>query len=501
MKQAIRRGSQFVILLLGAFLQAFANGPKTVTILHTNDIHAQFLPKEALWVRGTSKPLVGGLPRIKELVDSIRAVRPATIVLDAGDVMTGNPISDRTFQGAEGGALFAMMNMIGYDAWCPGNHDLDISQDNLRRLVRIAKFPTLSANLVNDQGTSAVGNLPYAVITRGGLRVGIVGLMTPDLYSLVNQNNLVGIRVLSTSETVRRYVDTLKGRSDIVILLTHQGVDLDSALATEISGVAVIVGGHSHTRLRSPKIVNGVIIVQAGSSTENLGELQLTVEGGKVVSFSGKLIPAWVERKPSPGGLTALADSMQGEIDREYSEVIGVLKGDWIRSDWQSPIGTFIADAQRRAVAADVGFMNTHGIRKDLAAGPMTKRDLYEILPFRNVLVTFEMSGKDLEGVLRYLLERHPAIQIAGISARYRRHPDGGVEVFDVRIGEGSLDAEKMYKCAASDYMIGEAKRYLGTDVGQPYYLPQTLFEAVEKRIRSLRTIEPRVLSRIDEQQ
>jgi 2',3'-cyclic-nucleotide 2'-phosphodiesterase (5'-nucleotidase family) len=498
MKQAVRFG--LLSVLLGASLQALASGPKTLTILHTNDMHAQFLPKEALWVRETPKPRVGGFARIKELVDSIRAVEAATLVLDAGDVMTGNPITDRTYRGAEGGALFAMMNMIGYDAWCPGNHDFDISQDNLRKLVSIASFPALSANLVNDQGDFPVGNKPYAIIERGGLRIGIIGLMSPELYSLVNQNNLVGIRVLSPVETVRKYIAVLGGKTDLMILLTHQGVDLDSALAAEISGVDVIVGGHSHTRLRTPKVVNGIIIVQTGSSTENLGELQLTVDDGRVVNYSGKLIPTWVTRKPRPNELTALVDSMQVEIDREYSEVIAILGSDWKRSEFQSAIGTFIADAQRIAAAADVGFMNNYGIRKDQAAGPMTKRDLFEILPFRNTLTTFAMSGKQLAGVVRFMLEKHPAIQIAGMTATFKRRPDNSVEFRDMRVGGEPLDEAKTYTCAASDYMVGEARRYLGLEIPQPYFLHQTMFEAVEKQIRRLRIIEPKVLYAIEEE-
>jgi 2',3'-cyclic-nucleotide 2'-phosphodiesterase (5'-nucleotidase family) len=415
--------------------------------------------------------------------------------------MTGNPITDRTYRGAEGGALFAMMNMIGYDAWCPGNHDFDISQDNLRRLVGIASFPTLSANLVNDKGDFAVGNRADVIIERGGLRIGIIGVMSPELYGLVNQNNLAGIRVLSPKETVQKYVAELAGKTDLMILLTHQGVDLDSVLATQISGVDVIVGGHTHTRLRTPKVVNGVIIVQAGSSTENLGELQLTVENGRVVKYSGKLIPAWVTRKPRPNALTALADSMEGEIDREYSEVIGVLGGEWKRSEFQSAIGTFVADAQRIAAAADVGFMNNHGIRKDQPAGPMTKRDLFEILPFRNILTTFEMSGKQLAGVLQYMLEKRSAIQIAGMTGAYRWRPDATVELRDLRVGGEPLDDAKMYKCAASDYMVGEAGHYFGLEIPQPYYLHQTLFEAVERCIRRLQTVEPKVLYTIEELQ
>src|SRR5512136_569030 len=105
---------RLITLLLVVSLQANCGGTKTLTILHTNDMHAQFIPREAFWVKEKPRPLVGGYVRIKELLDSIRALRPATLVLDAGDVMTGNPITDRVYQGAEGGALFAMMDMMGY---------------------------------------------------------------------------------------------------------------------------------------------------------------------------------------------------------------------------------------------------------------------------------------------------------------------------------------------------------------------------------------------------
>lgn len=487
------------IVLLDSGAALTSAQPRSLTILHTNDMHAQFTPHEAGWVKRTPKPMVGGFVRLKELIDSIRAVKPFTLVLDAGDVMTGNPITDRVYKGAEGGALFEMMNMIGYDAWCPGNHDLDISQDNLRALVRIAAFPTLSANLVNNQGGFPVGNRPYAVFERGGLKVAVIGLISPELYNLVNQNNLVGIRVLSNTETVQKYVGEVRSTVDLVILLTHEGVDIDSALATAVQGVDLIVGGHSHTRLRSPKVVNGVPIVQTGSYTENLGEVDITVDSGRVVKLNGKLVPVWPSAAPPHNDVAALADSMQREIEKEYSEVLGILEQDWRRGEGQTAIGTFIADAQREAAAADVGFMNTHGIRKDQFAGPITKRALFEILPFRNTLVTFQLSGKQLLDVMYYMLEGNPAIQVAGMTATYRKNSDGTVKIVDILVQDRPLEEEKMYVCAASDYFVGEAKHYIGLEVPQVYYLKQTLFEAVEKAIRKAQKITPRVLYTIQE--
>jgi len=499
MKRSVYSCAVRILVFAVALPMAVAGQTRTLTILHTNDMHAQFVPHEAAWVKDNPKPMVGGFVRLAELIDSIRALRPATLVLDAGDVMTGNPITDIQYDGAEGGALFQMMNLIGYDAWSPGNHDFDVSQDNLRALVRIAGFPTLSANLVNDHGEFPIGNRPYAVFEKGGLRIGVIGLISPELYDLVNQNNLVGIRVLSTAETVQKYVAELRPKSDLIILLTHQGVDFDSALATNLSGVDLIVGGHSHTRLRAPKTVNGVPIVQTGSYTESLGLVEITVDNGKVVKVFGKLIPTWPSTPSAKSPVAALADSMQGLVDKEYNEVIGVLGTDWKRAEGQSAIGTFIAEAQREAAAADVAFMNNHGIRKDQLAGPLTKRAIFEILPFRNILTTFQLSGKQLLQVMTYNLEKHPAIQIAGMTATYSRIAGGAVKLEDVQVQGQPLEEEKMYRCAASDYFVGEAKRYLGLEIQQPYYLKQTVFAAVEKAVRKAKRIEPRVLYSIQE--
>jgi 2',3'-cyclic-nucleotide 2'-phosphodiesterase (5'-nucleotidase family) len=479
---------------------ALAGGEGQITILHTNDMHAQFIPKEAFWVKETPRPLVGGFVRIQELVDSLRGVSANTLLVDAGDVMTGNPITDRVFRGAEGGALFEMMNLIGYDAWAPGNHDFDISQENFRRLVAIPRFPTLSANLRDDRNGFPFGNRPYAIVERGGVRIGIIGVMHPGLYGLVNQNNLTGVRVLSPLETVQKYVDEIDPKTDLIIILSHQGVDLDSAMAEGLHGADVIIGGHSHTRLRHPKSVNGILIVQAGSSTENLGVLQLTVAEDRVVKSDGWLIPTWVRPGPArQGQLVALVDSMKEEIDREYSEVIATLTGEWKRGERQSPIGTFIAEAQRVAAGADVGFMNTHGIRKDQPAGPMTKRDLFEILPFRNLLATFQLSGAELKEIVRYSLERRSAIQISGLTATFARVGNGRVEVREVIVNGKPVEPEAMYRCAASDYFVGEAKDYLGLEITQPTMLQKTVFAVVEEAIRKEQKIEPHVLYAIQE--
>ncbi|HSQ77000.1 MAG TPA: metallophosphatase, partial [Bacteroidota bacterium] len=271
--------------------------PSTLTILHTNDMHATFVPREAAWVKGSPKPMVGGFKQLEYTINSYRKDPDKVLLLDAGDVMTGNPITERVFRGAQGGALFEMMNLMGYDAWCVGNHDLDVSQENLAGLVKIAGFPTTSANLVKGKDLFPQGNQPYVLLERGGVRIGIIGVMSQELYGLVIQTNLTGIRVLSPAETVQRYIDELDPKTDLLIALTHQGATDDSILAANVEGLDLIVGGHSHTRLQSPLVVNGVYILQAGSNTENLGVADLVVENDRIARIDGKLVQLWADKK------------------------------------------------------------------------------------------------------------------------------------------------------------------------------------------------------------
>ena len=479
-------------LLLQLSPQALAGvGAGTVVVLHTNDMHAAFIPHEAMWVRQEPRPLVGGFVELQATIDSVRAAAPASLLLDAGDVMTGNPITDLAYKGGLGGALFEMMNMIGYDAWSIGNHDLDISQDNLRALTSIARFPTLSANLVDDAGGFPLNNRPYAVFERGGLRIGVIGLMTQGLSSLVNQYNLVGLRVLSPEETLQRLINELDPATDLLIALTHQGWEEDSLLAASVTGLDVIVGGHSHTRLREPRKVNDILIVQAGSNAENLGVLRLTVRDDRVDSYEGRLLSLWSRPGRPATPLSGMVDSLQADLEKVYSEVIGTVSADWKRQNGPSAIGSFITEAQRVAAAADIAFMNIHGIRRDVPAGPVTKKTLFEVMPFRNVLVTFQLTGLQVRQALAHHIRTDSKIQVTGLSATYRKEADGTVRIVSANVQGRALEDDRAYVCAASDFFVGQADKYLGLTVPQPVYLRETLFQVVERAVRKAGVITP----------
>ncbi len=489
-----------VFLLVGilAAVLPLLSQPKQITILHTNDMHATFLPNEAFWVRTTPKPLVGGFNELAFAVDSIRKVKLATLLLDAGDLMTGNPITDRVFKGAEGGGLVEMMNLIGYEGWMPGNHDFDISYDNFRKLAAVARFPVFPANLVDEKSGKVLTGKEYILVEKNGLQIGIFGLMSSDFYNLVTANSTVGVKLLPPEETARRLVELLRPKTDLLIALTHQGVSSDSVLAVKVKGIDVIVGGHSHTRLTKPKNINGVVIVQTGSNAQNLGVLDLTVENQSVTHYDGGLLQLWYQphRKTV---VTALIDSFKTEIDREYSEVIGNLLSPWDMDGWETGVGNFMADVQREGTNADVAFMNNHGIRKKLAPGPITKQNLFEVLPFRNVLATFDLTGKQIRDIVLYDITKKPLIQVSGIHCEWRRDASGNIEIVKLLVNGKPVDDNATYTGAASDYFMGESKRYLGIDTPRMTYLNLTVFDVAEKKIRALKNVDAKIEGRIRE--
>jgi 5'-nucleotidase/UDP-sugar diphosphatase len=481
----------FLFLAAGQLLLVLPvlSQPKQITILHTNDMHASFLPHEASWVRTIPKPLVGGFNELAFAVDSIRKVKSATLLLDAGDLMTGNPITDRVFKGAEGGGLVEMMNRIGYEGWTPGNHDFDISYANFRKLASIAKFPVFTANLVDDKSGRPITKKEYIIVKKNGLKIGIFGLMSKEYYNLVSVNSAKGVKLHSYLAEAKKMIDLLRPQTDLVIALTHMGVDDDSVLAVSVKGLDVIIGGHSHTRLRKPKYINGVIIAQAGSNSENLGVLDLTVENKAVTTWDGSLDQLWYhpDRKTV---VTALVDSFNMEIKKEYDQVIGTWVSESKSDESEAGLGAFLAAAQRDGAHADLGFMNNGGIRKRLSPGPITKQDLFEVIPFRNLLMKFNLTGKQVHDIARHYLKGRPGIVISGLSCEWTKDASGNIEILKLLVNGKPVDESATYTGAANDYLMGEAKRYLGIEVPQLTYTNKTVFNVVEKRVRELKNVE-----------
>lgn len=265
----------FAALLLGAFTAS----AQDLVILHTNDTHSQIEPLSAGDYKG-----LGGVVRREKYINQVRAENKNVILLDAGDFSQGTPY----FTLFKGDVEIELMNAMKVDAATFGNHEFDNGMDELARRIRMANFPVLNANYKMD-GTPLEGLIPpYTVIERGGKRIGVIGLSV-RLTGLVSPNRLGNLKYEHPYKIVNRLARKLRNKEkcDLVILLTHCGFNggtqqnpSDVMIAENTEGVDIIIGGHSHTFIKQPSIVESktgkkVMVVQAGSKGEEVGRIDI----------------------------------------------------------------------------------------------------------------------------------------------------------------------------------------------------------------------------------
>ncbi len=455
-----------IFRLLAFLLLSVPLSAQTVelTILHYNDFHAQNAPSNVnAEVNGEkTKIAVGGYAALKAYADRERAQRPNVILLHAGDDFQGTPISSIT----KGRSQFELLELMQPDAMTLGNHEFDYGAANLRQLLPTVTFPIISANLW-DKSLGAPFVPRYRILERGGMTIGVIGLAPADLKSLTMRSNVEDLDVLDAAMVTRQLIHELGQRfgARFIVVLSHMGVEADSALAATVDDIDVIVGGHSHTALWKPMIVRGTRIVQAGAKGRWLGRLDLKVDAaeGRVESSWGQLIETRVGDVTVDPVMDAKVREMEAVVDSGLSEVIGELVTDWERGrDGETNIGNWQADVMRDFAKADIAFQNSGGIRKNLDAGPITLRDMWEISPFANEFVTFTVTGAQLLDMLRFqATETGEFCQVGGL--RFTYDFDAAPEhALTAEVNGAPVDPARVYTIVTNSYVGGHLHDVFG---------------------------------------
>lgn len=479
------------------------DGPFNLTIFHTNDIHGAFMSEPATW-RDDKAPVGGFVALASHLAEQGRD-ESKSLLLDGGDFMTGDPVCDMEVGGVRGAAIVDMMNASGYDVSVVGNHEFDNGLENLHGLIERAEFPVLAADVMGADGDPEFEDDPL-ILERGGLKIGVMGVSCGNLFDYVTESRAGGLSLRGQAETVREMIADLDPVTDLMVLITHNGVRGDTLLARELEGAGpdIIVGAHSHTRLRQPLLIGETLVVQAGSHLKNLGRLDLEVADDRVVSYRGKLIQLLAEDREAGPELTGLAERFAERVRGEYGRRIGELLRDWRRNGRaESNIGDWLADALREAAGADIGLINSGTIRKNIDAGPITALDIHQLLPFSNTLVTFEADG---EAIARIVAENassavgggHGILQVSGLSYRYADR-GGRAEVLDIAVDGQPLDLRRVYTVACPDYVAMKADVYLDMTAPETAYRGMTITEAVLRAVEASDGIDSVVDGRITE--
>jgi 2',3'-cyclic-nucleotide 2'-phosphodiesterase (5'-nucleotidase family) len=462
----IRRTCSTLVALLLAIAAASATPPKAreLTILYFNDIHGHLVA----WQPDPDKPeKVGGIARMAALVERIRRENRrsgrATILLEAGDVLQGTPMSV-VFEGTPDVEAFNLMKL---DAMALGNHEFDFGIANLRRITALARFPVLSANVYAEGGASFAR--PTAILTPApGLRVGVIGLTTADTPLSTFPTNVEGLVFDDPVAVARHAVPVLESQCDLVVALTHIGVAEDRRLAREVPGVDVVIGGHNHIAIERFERAGNAVICQAQDNGRYLGRLDLTLEGGRVASATARLIPLDASLPEDPrvarlvGGYAKRLDARVGEkIGRSRVLLDGTRANVRTR---ETTLGNFVADLVRDAARTEIALVNGGALRASIGAGTVTYGDVLTALPFPNAIVSAKLPGRAIREALDRAASLDPAdlpggfLQVSGVKFRI----EGGRAV-DVRVGGAPLDDARLYSVALPDFLLlgGDGYRML----------------------------------------
>lgn len=449
------------VLLCGSvsWVQASQDNECRLTILHTNDTHGHLLPFSYPETYAPGSPLgrlpvrhdIGGIARRATLANSIRREPGRQVLLvDAGDLCDGTPFSTEY----HGESDVAAVNAAGYDVGCPGNHEFNNSVEQVRKLISLAKFNYVCANVTE----TASGKRPfpaYVIRRMGPVRVALFGLLTVEAQAYPAGRE--GLTVGDPIEAARQLVPILRRQADIVVAVTHLGLDVDRLLAVSVDGIDVIVGGHSHSYLRGPLLmgqapgpeperVNGTIIAQNFEWGALLGRLDLqlarTSSGRWIVQrYGGKGIPVTSALREDPATSAAVAAYWR-PISARFGRRIGTALDDFTHKGPDRAEYNLVADAVRARTGVDIVVENIGGVRAPLVRGPVTYADIVTMEPFSNRIVTMTLTGAHIR---QLLAQRRPAVS----GMRYVF--DGG-RVTEATVAGKPLDDAMAYSVATNSF-------------------------------------------------
>lgn len=410
-----------------------------LSLMHMNDTHAR----------------VPNYARMMTAVNTFRSANPNSLLFHAGDVFSGTLY----FNEYEGEADLALLNLMGIDAFTFGNHEFDLGgspngHQSLANFVQNANFPFLGTNInfANDphmapfetNGTlvnnPAAGQIYNSIVFNvNGESVGVFGLTTEDTANIASPGSITFSNYIATAE--QAVADFEAAGINKIIALTHIGyastpsVGNDIILANQVDGIDIIVGGHSHTALAEPDLVESgespTLIVQAGANADNLGTLHVGFnDAGEVVSYEGALLRV-ADYEPDADALAALAP-YQEEVESINNQETGAVAVRDLENPRYSdgfdvsvranetPLGNLVTDAmlaKTRELYPEtvIAFQNGGGIRAPIAEGPITVGEVINVLPFGNNPVVVDLTGYEI-------------LELMELSLRADQRPGGGLE-------------------------------------------------------------------------
>ena len=378
---------------------------KKFTILHSNDMHGDFLSE----VGGGDGNLVGGLALLSGYVNKVRKEEENVIYVIAGDMVQGSLI-DTEYKGI---STIEIMNYLAPDVVTLGNHELDYGLPHLLFLEKMANFPIVNANLYITHYNKRL-MLPYKILNMAGFNILFTGVITEKIMDSLKKDSLISsfITLEEASKEVGKITNAYKNNDiDLTILLTHIGFDSDKTLAGLLDpewGVDIIIGGHSHTILDRPAEVNNVLIAQAGTGTDHIGRFDIEVDDdtNSIVKYSWQLVEINDDLTTPDLEMHNFINSFKEEVDQKYNAIICKLAKQHTHParTIETSLGNLLTDAIHGYTDADVTLLGSGSVRGEKFGPKVSLSDLLEVFPFDDGISRHEISGRQLKQVFAYIM-------------------------------------------------------------------------------------------------
>jgi 5'-nucleotidase/UDP-sugar diphosphatase len=380
-------------------------GTKRFTILHSNDMHGDFMAE----VAGASGQLIGGLGLLSGYVGKVRAEEKNVIYLIAGDMVQGSLI-DAEYKGI---STIEIMNYLAPDVVTLGNHELDYGLPHLLFLEKMANFPVVNANLYITNYNKRLMR-PFIVLEIDGFRILVTGVITEKILDSLKSDRLISsfITLEEAAIEVGKICNAYKHEDiDLTILLTHIGYESDLKLAELLDpewGVDMIIGGHSHTILDKPTEINHILIAQAGTGTDQIGRFDIDVEDdtNSILKFEWALVEINDQNADTDIEMENFIDSFKDEVDRKYNAIICKLAEPHThpKRTVETSLGNLLTDAVHSCTDADVTILGSGSVRKEKMGPLVSLRDLLEVFPYDDPIIRFEITGRQLKQIFLHIM-------------------------------------------------------------------------------------------------
>lgn len=442
-----------------AWCGSVSRKPVQVCVLFFNDLHGHLTPFEI--EKEGAHTEVGGIARMAALIRDIRSEntrnRVTTLVLVAGDILQGTPLST-VFKGEPD---IKCLNLIGVSAMTVGNHEFDFGIENFLKLKKEAAFPFLSVNIMDEKKSRLLCDSHKTILLEGRLSITVIGVTTPELKSTTRRENVASLRLFDPVRSVKALHDYVKDRGP-VILLSHSRHLTDRAIAESIPDLSAIIGGHDQILLSPYRLVNGVPIFQAFEKGRYLGRIDFSIdpETKKARLIHHAYLPVTAAIVPDQK-TDAIVHSYQERLGVQFKTVIGssetFLDGERGRIRYEETnLGNFITDIMVEHTGAAVGLLNAGAIRSSIKKGPVTVEDVFKAMPYENELVLMDLTGGEIKTALERAVrgsreeEDGGFLHVSGIFADVKDHRIDAIRMKD---NKTLLDPNGVYRVVLPDFL------------------------------------------------